>query len=83
MPKVERVVVRVETPDEARESRSLEEAVRWARNLLVEHGHRDGYGVRLSVEVAGRELDEDTGWLERALGRQAEREHSGDRKSVV
>jgi len=59
----------VTTPDGERLFRQPARAAEEALELLLEHGSEDGYFVTLTIEVRGREVTEDTEWLEKALGR--------------
>ena len=60
----------VTTPDGEHLYRQPAKAIEKAGELFVDNAWRDGYSVTLTMEVRGREVDEDTEWLERRLGRE-------------
>lgn len=70
MTAIERVVFVAEMPGERRIARTLPPILEWVSDMLFAHGHCDGFEVRLSVQLMGGELPEDTEWLERELGRE-------------
>lgn len=70
MTAVERVAFILETPYEKRTFRAGKPAEEWHWDQLLTNGHGDGFYVRWTVGVVGRDIDEDTEWLEKALGRE-------------
>ena len=60
----------VTTPDAEYAYRQPAKAIEKAGELFVKNGWMDDYFVTLTVEVRGREVDEDDMWLERRLGRE-------------
>ena len=61
---------RLTTPDETRTFHTYTRALEWHEKVFFERAWADDFYVKWEqVEVEG-ELPEDTGWLERRLGRE-------------
>ena len=68
MSAVERIYIIQRSDYGKKLSRALPEAAEWYLSHIAEHGHKDGFEIRTTIESLSCDLPEDTEWLERELG---------------